>query len=197
MAVTKIRDKDGVFQSLLSIKGEPGYTPVKGVDYYTPEEIQAVEAAASAAAAQSAQAAETAANRAESYALNPPRVGDNGCWMQWDGAAYVDTGLPAQGETALPVVTAAWPSDNCMVCNVEYRLGTITALQIADFADGKEGYGGVWSVQFTAGSTIAVTVPNTVCWYVAEPAFAPGYVYHLTFIPAGSGYIGVWLEATL
>ena len=56
MAVTKIRDKNGVFQSMLSIKGEPGHTPVKGVDYYTPEEIQAVEAAASAAAAQSAQA---------------------------------------------------------------------------------------------------------------------------------------------
>ena len=47
MAVTKIRDKNGVFQSMLSIKGEkgdkgdkgePGYTPVKGVDYYTAQE---------------------------------------------------------------------------------------------------------------------------------------------------------------
>lgn len=38
MAVTKIRDKNGVFQSMLSIKGENGYTPIKGTDYYTPEE---------------------------------------------------------------------------------------------------------------------------------------------------------------
>lgn len=197
MAVTKIRDKNGVFQSLLSIKGEPGYTPVKGVDYYTPEEIQAVEAAASAAAAQSAQAAETAANRAESYALNPPRVGDNGCWMQWDGTGYTDTGLAAQGETALPAVVDAWPADNRMVCNAEYRLGTLTSLEIAGFAAGREGYGGVWSVQFTAGSTIDVSVPDTVCWYAAEPAFTPGYVYHLTFIPLGDKYMGVWLEAAV
>lgn len=38
MALFRARDKDGNYYDLPFVKGEPGYTPVKGVDYFTDEE---------------------------------------------------------------------------------------------------------------------------------------------------------------
>jgi len=36
--------------------------------------------------------------QAERYALNPPKIGEDGNWYQWDGAEYKSTGLPSRGE---------------------------------------------------------------------------------------------------
>ena len=35
MAILKIRDEFGKVREILVIKGDPGYTPQKGLDYYT------------------------------------------------------------------------------------------------------------------------------------------------------------------
>lgn len=35
---------------------------------------------------------------AESYATHPPIIGENSNWMQWNGAAYIDTGKPSRGK---------------------------------------------------------------------------------------------------
>ena len=45
-------------------------------------------------------AAQAAADRAESYAIHQPAVGENGNWWQWDGEKYVDTGKSSRGEDA-------------------------------------------------------------------------------------------------
>lgn len=39
-----------------------------------------------------------AADEAQSYSTNPPIVGGNGNWWEWNGTDYVDTGKPSQGE---------------------------------------------------------------------------------------------------
>lgn len=47
MAIIKYREKpSGEWQELLAIKGDPGapgYTPVKTVDYWTPEDIAEIK----------------------------------------------------------------------------------------------------------------------------------------------------------
>lgn len=52
--------------------------------------------------ADGAERAEKAAEIAESYAVHQPVVGENGNWYQWDGEAYVDTGLSALGKDGAP-----------------------------------------------------------------------------------------------
>lgn len=39
MAIMRVRDKNGNTVEIPAIQGEPGYTPVKGVDYFTDEEV--------------------------------------------------------------------------------------------------------------------------------------------------------------
>lgn len=36
--------------------------------------------------------------QAESYALHPPVIGENGNWWIWNGERYTDTGKPSRGE---------------------------------------------------------------------------------------------------
>lgn len=38
----KFKDENGVWQGVDVIKGEPGYTPVKGVDYFTEADVQEI-----------------------------------------------------------------------------------------------------------------------------------------------------------
>lgn len=40
MEVLKIRNSSGEWQEVAAIKGSDGYTPVKGVDYFTDEDKQ-------------------------------------------------------------------------------------------------------------------------------------------------------------
>lgn len=44
-------------------------------------------------------AALRAADRAESYTNNPPTVGENGNWWEWDGIQYVDSGRTSVGRS--------------------------------------------------------------------------------------------------
>ena len=44
MAILRVRDIDGNLYDIPVIKGDPGYTPVKGEDYWTEEELEAVTA---------------------------------------------------------------------------------------------------------------------------------------------------------
>ena len=43
MAIFRVRDENGNTHDIPAIKGEPGYTPIKGVDYLTDEELAEVE----------------------------------------------------------------------------------------------------------------------------------------------------------
>ena len=45
--------------------------------------------------------AESAAGEAESYSSHPPIIGDDGCWREWNGTAYVTTNLPSRGEQGI------------------------------------------------------------------------------------------------
>ena len=40
--ILKVRDENGNVQEILVIKGDNGYTPVKGVDYFTEDEVNSV-----------------------------------------------------------------------------------------------------------------------------------------------------------
>ncbi len=42
MSILRVRDKNGVVHEVLVLKGDPGYTPQKGVDYYTDAEREAL-----------------------------------------------------------------------------------------------------------------------------------------------------------
>lgn len=42
MAILRLRDADGNVYEILAIKGDPGETPVLGVDYWTPEDKQEI-----------------------------------------------------------------------------------------------------------------------------------------------------------
>lgn len=80
--------------------------------------------------------------------------------------------------------------------NVEYHCtDTVTALTINGFTPAEDGKASLWSMQFTAGDTITVTLPDYVKWSVAEPVFVPGVSYWLSFVPLISGDIlGVWVS---
>ncbi len=82
--------------------------------------------------------------------------------------------------------------------NSELRfLNPVTSLVISGFAPGSSEHAEVWSVIFTAGDGISVSIPTNVEWSVAEPAFISGYTYYLIFIPFGSKILGVWAAKEL
>ena len=79
--------------------------------------------------------------------------------------------------------------------NTEYRCAELlTSLTINGFAPGPVGKSEMWSIVFTAGETITVTVPDTVVWAVAEPVFTAGSTYWITWTPMGDKYLAVWTE---
>ena len=59
-----------------------------------------------AVAEQTMKTMEAAAEDAKNYASHPPVIGENGNWMEWNGAAYVDTGKPSRGEDAAAHIVA-------------------------------------------------------------------------------------------
>lgn len=79
--------------------------------------------------------------------------------------------------------------------NTEYRCADpVTSLTINGFASGPAGKSEMWSIVFTAGEAITVTVPDTVVWAVAEPVFTAGSTYWITWTPMGDKYLAVWVE---
>lgn len=79
--------------------------------------------------------------------------------------------------------------------NTECRCAEpLTSLTINGFAPGEAGKSEMWSIVFTAGEVITVTVPATVVWAVAEPVFTAGSTYWITWTPMGDKYLAVWTE---
>lgn len=154
-------------------------------------------------AADNAEAALNAANQAEAAAIRQPYPNqETGTWWVWNAetGAYTDTGEPAQGprgDSGLPDVVGLTGSEQSLTLanNTEYRCADpVTGLTISGFLTGPEGKTELWSIQFTAGETITVTVPDTVIWAVAEPVFTPGSTYWITWTPMGEKYLAVWVE---
>lgn len=80
--------------------------------------------------------------------------------------------------------------------NVEYHCDEpVTSLTIQGFTPAIDGKVSMWAVQFTAGGSITVAVPDNVKWSIAEPVFTAGVGYWLSFVPLVSGDIlGVWVS---
>ena len=79
--------------------------------------------------------------------------------------------------------------------NVEYHCtDAVTELTISGFTPAADGKSSLWAVQFTAGESITVELPDTVRWSVAEPVFVAGVAYWLSFVPLLDGILGVWVS---
>ena len=82
--------------------------------------------------------------------------------------------------------------------NSELRFtNPVTSLSINGFAPGNAEHTEIWSVSFTAGDGISVSIPANVEWSVAEPLFTAGYIYYLSFIPLGNKILGIWVAKEL
>lgn len=105
-----------------------------------------------------------------------------------DGVDGVDN-LPTVSTLAGATVSLA------MAHNVEYRCSdAVTSLTIEGFTAATDTRASMWAIQFTAGSSIAVTVPSSVKWAVASPVWMAGVTYWLSFVPLITGDIlGVWV----
>ena len=101
--------------------------------------------------------------------------------------------------SACSVVTSdSSVADITLANNSELRFtNPVTSLSINGFAPGNAEHSEIWSVSFTAGNSISVSIPANVEWSVAEPVFTEGYTYYLTFIPFGSKILGVWVAKEL
>lgn len=103
-----------------------------------------------------------------------------------------------QGDSGLPDIASVSGSEVALTLanNTEYRCADpVTSLTVSGFAAGPEGKVELWSIQFTAGEAVTVTVPDSVVWAVAEPVFAAGSAYWITWTPMGDKYLAVWTEA--
>ena len=89
-------------------------------------------------------------------------------------------------------------ADITLTNNSELRFtNPVTSLSINGFAPGNAEHTEIWSVSFTAGDGISVSIPTNVEWSVAEPMFTAGYTYYLSFIPLGNKILGVWVAKEL
>lgn len=142
----------------------------------------------------SATAAERARANAESYALHPPVIGDDGLWYLWDGTQYVATDKSSSGLPDVVTLSGAEVS-LALANNTEYRCAeAMSSLEITGFEAGPAGKAELWSIVFTAGDTVTVTLPDTVVWAVAEPVFTAGSTYWLTVVPMAGKYLAAWAE---
>lgn len=105
------RDTDIILTTVLANLGMilPGAAPGEAAQPPTPDVYQQILAETQDVREETAQnrqtaehaadSAELSAKRAESAAVNPPRLSENNTWMIWDFSleAYVDTGLSAIG----------------------------------------------------------------------------------------------------
>nr|DAE05921.1 MAG TPA: nucleoid-associated protein [Siphoviridae sp. ctwDU14] len=113
------------------------------------------------------------------------------------GPAGADGKDGAPGKDNLPnVETLAGTEQSLELAhNVEYRcVDALTSLTVTGFGAPPAGKAALYSIQFTAGEGIAVTVPGTVIWAMAEPVFTAGCTYWLTMTELGDKYLAVWVE---
>lgn len=135
-----------------------------------------------------------------------PRIGDNGNWFEWDADSnqYVDTGVQANGKDGKSGLlnVLVWDGngyDSALPAYTELRfVNPVDWLSITEFEYNEANPNvDMWAVTFTAGEYIAVALPTSVEWAVAEPTFTAGYTYYLSFIPFGDKILGVWVAKEL
>mgnify|MGYP001298569938 CR=1 FL=1 len=210
-AILKLKDAVGNVYEVPALQGRTAYQYAVAGGYTGTEDefetkmaqaaLSAESAKASAAnAADSKKTAVEAANRAELAAARQPYPEpETGTWWAWNAETgrYVDTGADAKGDSGLPDVVSLPGVELTLTLtnNVEYRCtDAVTILEITGFTAGEAGKAELWSIVFTAGETITVTVPESVIWAVAEPVFTAGFTYWITWTPMGDKYLAVWVE---
>ena len=153
---------------------------------------------------QAARDAEQSAQDARKAVTQIITIGENGNWFI-DGE---DTGFSVsgprgeqgeRGESGFPAMVCLPGTTQSLALanNTDYRCtDAITDLTVAGFEANAHGRREGWSIQFAAGGSITVTLPDSVVWnYGATPVFTPGSEYHLMFTPLLNGKVlGVWNE---
>lgn len=82
-----------------------------------------------------------------------------------------------------------------MESHTEYEcVNGVTSLTIQDFVVGTGVKADNWCIKFSTGSSITVTIPDTVVWANGEPTFTAGKSYYLSFIPMFDKHLGVFAE---
>lgn len=104
----------------------------------------------------------------------------------------------APGKDNLPNVSELSGSTQSLALadNVEYRCSdALTSLAVIGFDAPEAGKAGLWSIQFTAGAGLSVSLPEGSVWALAEPVWTEGSIYWLTWTELVDGrYLCVWVE---
>lgn len=104
----------------------------------------------------------------------------------------------APGKDNLPNVSELSGSTQSLALadNVEYRCSdALTSLTVTGFDAPETGKAGLWSIQFTAGAGLSVSLPEGSVWALAEPVWTEGSIYWLTWTELVDGrYLCVWVE---
>lgn len=108
--------------------------------------------------------------------------GYTGGWRPWQRAGET----PSLSLTGTAVVKQLLP-------NVQYECVDPVASLTLTFRAANLGTQPEYSVMFTAGENMTLTVPDvTVSWAGKTPVWVAGNSYLVTFVPMGSGYLGLW-----
>lgn len=104
----------------------------------------------------------------------------------------------APGKDNLPNVSKLSGSTQSLALadNVEYWCSdALTSLTVTGFDAPEAGKAGLWSIQFTAGAGLSVSLPEGSVWALAEPVWTEGSIYWLTWTELVDGrYLCVWVE---
>ena len=96
------------------------------------------------------------------------------------------------------IVSDSSEAELTLSSNTEYRFSSpVSRLVINSFATGDKAFTEVWSLCFTAGENISISLPQSVEWATEEPTFTAGYTYYLSFIPFDNKILGVWVAKEL
>ena len=106
---------------------------------------------------------------------------------------YSDSWQPWQraGETQTVSVSGASVTKQ-LAPNVQHVCADAVTSLTLTFGAANAGTEPEYSVLFESGASLTVSVPSSVRWAVTEPVWLPNCGYLLTFLPLGSGYLGLW-----
>ena len=107
--------------------------------------------------------------------------GYSGGWQSWQRA----------GETPSVAVGGASVTKE-LSPDVQYACSDAVTSLTLTFGAANAGTEPEYSILFNSGASLSVSVPATVRWAAMEPVWLPNCGYLLTFIPLGSGYLGLW-----
>ncbi|MBQ6120051.1 MAG: hypothetical protein IJK98_12515, partial [Clostridia bacterium] len=108
--------------------------------------------------------------------------GYTGGWRPWQRA----------GETpSLSLMGTAVAKQ--LLPNVQYECADPVASLTLTFRAANLGTQPEYAVMFTAGANMTLSVPDvSVSWVGKTPVWVAGNSYLVTFVPMGSGYLGLW-----